>query len=475
VYTPAVIVGSLSGLVSLYAGLNLIESNSLRSSRVVLALSSVVGILDKPEYLAATLTLIVLIAAFRRPPSWWKGVLGLAALLVENLVPAVLVYAWLASRVTWPRLRQGLTAYDAAASLCGWWPTGYGIVLQLAALGRGLIMVGALGVVAVFFSSKVIPKTRVVVLLVAGILLAALQRWQDGGALHDPSGRPLFFRFGYYLLRPNTVLLPVVAASFIAAPLLLWCLWQGRNEDTREMSDVALFTILALCMAYTCRGWFSETTQNGPTLSVASYPYCFLLLPLLLKKITAWLFPVDIHFVDRLLGLLFALYPLSCLLGTFLISRHHFDVPILETRAGPVRPGVTEPVAEIYTYVASHLVPGESFLELGYGGGMTMAAALHHPLYSVEMRTLKPPEALRLADANRFVRQPPKLVVVDHMSPHFGTELGGIVGCSFPHFRWKPPHGDLDRDYVYPIIPILQDQYREVFRAGTFVVLERRR
>src|ERR1019366_1638422 len=77
-------------------------------------------------------------------------------------------------------------------------------------------------------------------------------------------------------------------------------------------------------------------------------------------------------------------------------------------------------------------------------------------------------------DAVRFRRRPPKLVVVDIPTPHFGTELGGSTGCSFPRFTWKPSGGDLDRDYAYPIVLIVQAEYREVFRARNSVVLEHR-
>jgi hypothetical protein len=471
-YTPAVVVGALSGLTALYAGLNLIEGRAGAGSRIALALCSLVGILNKPEYLLATLVILALISVFRTQPNWKQRVLWITVLWIENLAPAILVYSWVASQTTWERLRQGLMAFDAATTVCGWWPTGYGAMLQLAALGRGMILVAVLGAAAAALSWKTVSKLRLVGVLAAGFALAVLQHWQIEPPFHDPVGRPLLFRLGYYFLRTNTILLPVVAALFIAAPVLLWWLWHNRDAQTRPIAEIALFTMVGLGMAYSCRGWFSETTQPGPTLSIASYPFLFLLLPLLAKRAAAFLFPDGS--ADRVLGALLALYAVSSLLGAFVFSRHHFAVPVLETRAGPIRPGGAQPVAEVYQFVESHLAPGDSFLELGYGGGITMAAALRDPLYNIQMTSLNPPRSVQEADVVRFRRNPPKLVLVAPTGPFYGTALGGIEGCAFPRLIWRPTYANLDMVHAYPIVSMLDQEYREVFHAGDIRILEHR-
>ena len=465
-YSPAVLVGAIGSLTALAAVLDKIAGRP-GPSTALFVLGSSLGLLSKPEYALGTFALLIALAFLdkgsgSRTASW----LGLAA---ATILPALAVYSWIAYRVTWPRLLLGLGGYGMARAACPWWPTGYGLLLNLAAVGRGISI---LLIIGIFARPRLLSHFawRPRLWIVAGLALSTLQYWLFS---MEPDGRRGALRVAFWFFDPSTLLLPVMAASLILLPWLAWR-WFRAGAFPSEYGGKAFAVVLFQFFLISARGWFTASIEPYPTVTAAALFGAFLLMPGFYAIGARVIFGPTDEFADArrratLCGLLLA-YSSLCLIGTFAgtDSRH---VPVMMTRAGPLRLGTISPsTREVYSYVAARLGEGEALLDIPYSGGLVFAARLRNPLYQTVHKYIRLPEADREADGRRYEEHPPRLAVV-MKGPDFQAANGNIVGCSFPRISFRATALD-DPPVTFPVVTAIMRDYRMVADFGDRAVLE---
>ncbi len=481
-YTPAILVGALGILLVSIGFVDTIRSGLTLPSAALLTCGGFISCLGKPESAAGLLAGLLCFALINL--RWPAEDAARSRILVQViqmglllLAPAMVVFtlllAWLGRR---PVL-EGITAYGLASVACPYWPTGFGVVGGLAAIGAAVACMGILNFV--FGSSRNVSSRRLEPLyVVAGIgalcWLIYTRMFFRELTLQQPI-RQGFLALGYLLVSANTFVLPLMWASIVMLGLDAWAYLRAGIKPNSDQKTV--FVILGIIAGVSTRELFNNTvsqaTQATPMLYAIIFPAFPLLIQHAFERWTALregapsvLSAQRVYAASAVVLCLFSGVRLAGYAARE--ARKHYTQ--VSTDAGSIKLDDAGVSAEVYEFLKNRTLPDEPIADLAYGGGVNFALHRGSPLFTTQFANFRPTlehrqrDYLQLRSSNvRFVisRQPP--------SVRYGTENG----CAFPALVWKALACPDDAKIVFPVLQFITDHYRPSKQFGDIIVYER--
>jgi hypothetical protein len=470
IYSPALVVGEIGLCVLLLAVIGYRESSDAPASRISTAsMGAAICFLAKPEFAMAAVMILVLFTAIQlaraersRRMQFWRRY---AALWLGAVLPAVLCYSYLAARVSWGALIDGITGYGQLVN-CPIWPTGVGLLGVGVAVAQGLVLLlGALalrayragripgrlwlGLATAFLASSALFIAYIPLLYIPKPFI---------GELPSQKYAPLV-----YFLANSTALMPPMWAGFV---VLLWIIWRWARHGRPPVGGLATLVLLTGgVLGLSLRGLFNSHLDELPKVSEAACPMLFLAGPYL---IVALVRPFGRKAVRRWVPTLPTLLAGAMLLyggGRFLtswIADARQPTYTLNTAAGTVRLRLRES-AEVYRYVAPRLQAGDLLLDLDYGGGINFATHHMSPSFLTQYQLLRPSERTMAVDLREVIAHRPRLVIAG-AGRHLDTIYGicGNVGSMFPRLVWRSSISACDPDKIYPTVAFVERNYRPI-------------
>jgi hypothetical protein len=478
-YTPTVHVASVGLLLLLLGMVRHLQAGRIEKGNLVLiVLGSWIACLAKQEPLLASVVAVSVLAFLDRPllfasnrAAWRRhyGWLGLAC-----FAPPAAVYAAIIPAVGWSKFSACMRGFGLTSISCAWWPTGYGLLGAVAALGAA--------VVAVACGSLVRPGTwrsrfhaGALALWIGAVVAAAFYiafEWSTFSGLLFGEGSPVHrvLQYGPLLFSSSAFLRPVLWSSIAFEVWIVWRWVSGRKRTPAAAVDL-LLVLVPVVMG--TRSLFGSTLSSGLEVPSICYPFLtFLALYLFFK---AMRLPDTGTRVSR--ASVWTSVALAVLYSTVRIAGGHSllwgSYPDLQTRAGIVRLADTATEPALYDYVARNTPPGGFILEIPFAGGLAFAAHLRTSTYSNEFSFLTPPQSIQEEDLRRVEADPPSLVIGLAAEPRLGTLYGtrGTLGCSFPDILWLPNRPSSLPGYVFPFYRAVEEKYREDRDFGDWRVL----
>lgn len=479
-YSPSILVGAF-GLLLACNGLVIAIRERLTPSAVAFLVSGgFISCLGKPESAAGLLVALFCLAVAElrssNRPDLSQRFIYLMKIAVCLLAPAAVAYAGMLARLGPRPMIEGVTAYGLASLACPWWPTGYGLVGALAALGAAT---AGLGVFAAFGSRAVqSPKQRIPTLLLtcAGAVCWVAYTYEFFTDL--VSQQPIRvgpLAIAYYLVSANTFVLPLMWGSVLMLILEAISYWRMGTE--RTSGDKVCFVLLGLIFGVSTRELFNNAISQATQATPMLYAIIFPAFPLLVQRGLFWWNAVlrlgpsslPVQRVYAAAGLVLCVFGGVRVAGYGVREARKQYVQI-NTDAGPVKLADGGISADVYDFLKKNTAPGEPIADIAYGGGINFALHRRSPLYTTQFANFRPTEQHRqrdylqlLAGKTRFVinRDPPVV--------HYGTPMG----CAFPRFVWKAVARPGDNDVTFPVMQLLQEQYKPGKRFGDIVIYER--
>lgn len=485
-YSPALHVAAIGLLLTLLGSFQYLESAAPRNKfplkpAVLIVIGCWVALLGKQEAFLVTPVFLILLALFDPHVHGGIGRARWSKIAAAGLLPPLGVYLLLGGAVGYANLAAALRGYGLATVPCAWWPTGLGVFGALAALGAAGVVMG----LGTFFESsrwREVLGGRYLWLLagaaVGGVIWLAYEWYTDGPLLTGPS--PISARmlsFGKAAFGTSPVLRPVLWSAIV-----YWLVLFGRMiRRPVDRARLELLLLLTVPVFISVRSLFGSTLAPTPEVPALSYPFLALLGPYLLARSLE--LPGRATFGLKLQGHRTAMRFTSTLVIAYAALRIAAAYPNLlsndaftrlDTERGFVRVLDGKTNAELYRYVLAHTHPGDYFLELPYGGGLTFATGRNNPVFSNQFAQIPLPERFQAEDLARIQEHPPRLVVAA-AEPNFGSFWGiqGNMACSFPRWTWIPDRPSWTPQSALPVTEFLKNNYRTEQKAGVWLLLGR--
>lgn len=477
VYTPAILVGAVGLLLASIGLVDYIRSGFTLKTILLLLSGGVVCCVSRPECAAAILLGIACLALIEfRSTSGRLGdklrrVVSVGALL---LGPSVLVYIFLAGWVGFRPLAEGITGYGLASIACPWWPTGFGVLGAAAALCAALAILGILAFGVQISSRKsgswMQPRYFAVPLAAAAWLAYSAIFFKE--LSEQQSIRQGALAVGYFLISTNTFLLPIMwlcIAMFAIEGLSFLFKKQARSEEERM-----LFVLLGLTFALSTRNLFNTVLSHATTTTPMLYPMLFAVLPLVVREAFGrWnsvaaqaIPPRDLQRLYAALSVILCLYGGVRLAG-YGVKEARKQYGRLNTDAGMVKLGDGGASAEVYEFMKKNIQPGETFADVGYGGGLNFALHRSSPLYTTQFTAFRPTAQHRERDYTQLNNARTRFVIgQDPPIARYGTEFG----CAFPRLVWKAYGCIQCANVSFPVMQLIQVRYRVEAKFGEIAV-----
>ena len=446
-YSPSLHTASIGLLMMLIGAVLYFRRGSLSwSISVLTATGAFIAQTSKPESFLASLVLLFCIGVSGTGSHW--------GLIAASILPAVAAFALEAHWVGFENLRAGLSGYGLATIACPWWPTGLGIYGATASLAQAVVLAAIAS----------LPMRRHRALLLAaipcGIVYLSYYAYLSWDVLS--SARPLFDKAKQVLpllLWTSPVLLPVMWTGII------YCVWFLFRRGDRD-----LFLLLLVPVVMSVRSLFGTTLFPYTEVSALCYAFFLLAGPLLL-----WRFLCAMGSPARAAVVVATITMFYCcvrLIGGYSIFLSGSNYHTLETAAGPVRLHEDDGSADIYKYVMEHTSPGDSVLDVPYGGGINLAADRVSPAFTTEFEQLRPTAAHQQRDLEIMQAHPPKVILADD-KPAYGIVYGWPrnMSCPCPRLVWQPDELAGAPSYTFPISRFINQNYRVEGKIGTKLIL----
>ena len=484
VYTPSLLLGSI-GLLILLITLLADRRHPDYRRRLLLgtALGGTICLLDKPEYAAAAVVVLLIHSV----QNWSvRGTGGLrtflraeAPVILAGVLPATVVYAYVIYRTSWRGLVEGITAYGLAGVTCPLWPTGVGLLGITVAIAQGWFILRLLQVL------RALHRGRTSLLLLARTALwgvfSSIAFAVYAPALFEPKAFIGFLasqRYAEvtYFLANSTALMPAMWLLFSVALVVLYRLLR-RGVSMRPSGFLANLLLLTCAIAaLSARTLFNYHIEQLPKVSQAAAPFVFVAFAYLMLNLAkancsgrgaaprgprpslVVIMALLLFGVGRFAG------------GWYQTRGVHWTT--VRTKAGSVR--IEAQSAEVYTFLKNRISPGDRLLDLAYGGGVNFALQVLSPSFMTQYQALLPQERLMQYDLERVRGRSPRFVIAD-TGPNLGTVYGicGNIGCMFPRIVWHSSANGCNPGMVMPIVGYLNEHYHEIAALGTKRILER--
>jgi hypothetical protein len=480
IYTPAVLVGMVGLLMLLEAVIARIEEGLFgKPHAVLLCAGATIALLSKPEFamgaagalVAAALYEARLCLATRTPVSLWFR--RQAALFSFALVPALVVYGLIAWKTGVRNLLTGLSGYGMAQLVCPWWPTGLGLFGALVALCQGAAMLLFIQWLSRENSQPLSRRVRTALTAAAVIAVPATIFYVPYCIKQLPiftHGNTPLRMIGFFL-STGTVLLPIMWASIVLWPALVFGVAYGK-EVSREKA--ALLTLATAGMLMSARTLFGGSLSQLTSVTVTAYPIWFILGPLLIERFLRRTEVGAPQLVYNPLVVLVAVYALLRF-GVGIISERRSHYVTIDTAAGKVHVLDHTSSAAVYRYVVEHTSSVDGVLDTSYGGAVNFAGRRASPLYSTQFSALAPAQKYLDMDVDQIRARPPKLVIAND-SPDSGAEYGLCVetGCMFPALVWRSTRLACDPNRKFPVLEFIKENYAPVARFGKKTIYQQK-
>ncbi len=483
-YTPAQLTGQLGLMLLLIVLIDYVRTGRLSRGRwLAVSAGSTIGLLSKPEFALGVVIALIAVISVDKPLRFDQQPIGRwlrqsGRWLTAGIVPALLVYVVTGWRVGFDNLVAGLTGYGAAAYICPWWPTGISAFGVLTALGMGALWIAMLSLPS-FNRWRVAHGRRYLALWLAAALgfigaviyLPALARQNGFGALTASD-------LARVVLAPGAILLPALWWSMVLWWRVARQVWMAYRHGTPLSIDLAVrFVLAAVVAALTVRGWFGDQNAITPLVAVAAMPLLFIVWVCWLRdSLTDFEMPnanqVGSGWSRVVISVLVVFGAARLCLWVWLDLPQSFQS--LVTDAGLVYVGDTASVS-VYDFLRTQTQPGESFLDVNYGGGLNFALRRGSPVFSTQWWYLAPPQTVLADDLARFQAQPPRYVVGNTLD-YFGAAYGSIAStrCTFPRLVWRSAELAYDPAQSFPVLDEIVARYKPVAEFEGVMMYERR-
>jgi len=486
-YSAASPGAAIGCLLLLLGGYSYLEGRR-RSGFAVLAAGCWISLLTKQDAMVTAPAVVVLVLAIdyrlREPEVRQRWILHAVLACAVCFIPPGAVYLAFAAKSGFGLVLKNLDSFGLASHICPWWPTGFGLLGALGALGAGAAVMGL----------SMLPDSKrwraylgsrtsaFAVVAVAGAMIFAAYEWLDLRALFDDPASVPVWRLLRELLSTNTVFRPVQWFALCLCATLLWKLapWKKRPISLVEAQLLLFTTVVALSSS---RGWFSNAMGTTPEVPAVTHPFVLLLGPLLLLRwlerpygITAAVPASGEKTPARVVILLSLAYAGIRLVGAYpeLISDQKYSR--LHTSAGDVKLKFGDEEIAIYNYIVSSTKSSDSILEIPMNGGLNFATKRRNPAYNSLFWENRPELWLLESELNRIRQDAPEVIVAED-APRYGIYYGYPyrILCPCPRLVWVPDALAGDPDVVLPIEPYIREAYHADRKIGMWILLRRNR
>jgi hypothetical protein len=467
-YTPSVHIAAIGLLLLMLGCVRHVQAGRIEKKNLALmVVGSWIACLAKQEPLLASVVTMAALAWLDRSllfasnrAAWLRHYawLGLAC-----FAPPAAVYLALIPVVGWAKFSGNLRGFGLTSISCAWWPTGYGLLGAVAALGAALFVVGCGSLVragawlrrfhtgAVFLWIAALAGAASFMAFEWGIFSGLL--FGEGSVVHRA------IQYGPRLFATIMVLRPVLWSAMF---FLFWIGWQWASGRRRTRGAAIDILLIVVPVVMSTRSLFGSTLAATLEVPAISYPFLIFLVPYLLFR--AMRMPDGGTSVSPAPA--WTCVALMVFYSAVRIGGGYSDLwgpyPEVHTRAGTVRLAEAAIEGPMYDYVVRNTPPGGSILEMPFGGGLAFAAHLRTPTFSNAFSFLTPPETIQEEDLRRVEADPPSFVIGDSSEPRLSTLYGtrGTLGCSFPAILWLPNKPSSLPDYVFPFYQFFEEKYR---------------
>ena len=490
VYTPALVVGLIGGLLMFIGALDYVgPSRPPTRALVYMGIGAAIALLGKHEFGAgavatyAGVVLVDRVTRFHGAPAWaWMR--RAIALAVLAFAPSVAAYALIGSWVGADNLALGMDGYGTARLACPLWPTGLGLFGGVAALCQGLVILAAASAAECTLARRR-PARAEVIVWILGVLGAAVvvAYLPFAGDNYPPNALGMLGGAGSYLLSIRGFFIPAMWLALVSVAvtgiMLLRAIVQGRAVDTAWARH---FLVITLAAALCVRSMFGGTLANVTTTPVGAVPLLLLFIVSLIDRAysptrgtrTPRLAVGTPHRMRvALLGVLLGYGVLKTAAGIAVASRQ--DYQRLMTRAGPVILNDGGLSAGVYRYIEDNSRPEDRILDIPYSGGTMFASRRASPIFSTLLLAQRLSDENLQRDRDQLATRGAALIIVPDL-PNYGSYYGVStkVGCTFPRFAWEyvPDPDAVPRRQ--PVIQFVESNYVEQARIGHLRILRPR-
>lgn len=485
-YTPALQTGAAGFLLFLTGVFDYVQTGRLKPAAwLMLTLGAFVAALSKPESLFATFCSLAVLAigdrrcwfAAQKTSAWFRHYTKVA---VASSGPALVAYWWAGKVAGFSAMWAGMTGYGQATATCPWWPTGLGLFGAAAALGEAAFVAATLSLTrrkefATRYGYRYscgLAAGLVGMCIYAGYVLYTNWELLTGN-------RSLADKLWYSSQSTawsSAVLLPVMWTCVV-----LWIYLAFRQllsrHNTLNNESFGMLVLLTGPVAMSARGWFNWAHAMRTDVPGICYPFFLILAPYLIYRLLALGGTIpgeDMNFRSKpwlAVTLLLTMYGLLRVIAAYpgLLSNGHYGD--LSTVAGNVRLANYENESEIYRFVVENTSPGDTILDLPYGGGINFASHRLSPFFGTQFRDFSMTDEILKKDLEGLRRHPPKVVIADD-APNFGA-FDGLQDCrcAFPRLVWSPATGSALSDKVSPAFMEIEQGYRVAKVVGRKLLL----
>ena len=475
-YTPAVHVGAIGMLLTLWAILAYIDDG--RPRNLWIAAGAWIALLSKHETALATVAVLVILFVFDRnlhfkeltTTAWLRKYALL--LLTCFAVPAIVYCGW-AVVAGWSKFVACIQGFGLAGMTCPWWPTGFGVVGGLVEIGEAWIILAVASIFVPAWRARLGGRYFLVWLGAAAAAVAAVTfEWRlisdllFGHASFSQRAQNDFAE----LLSTSAILRPVLWACYIYGAILV--ILAVRNSITLSAAQLRDVILIAIPCVMGMRSLFgSMLGLDMLEVPAASYPFLLLTGPYLLYAMLARHRKLDSRAIAFCAAIMIA-YSIIRVGGGYSSMLSDASFGVIQTDAGPIRLTNSATEKPVLDYVLAHTKASDTILELPFGGGMSFATGRRQPTYSTLFTQLRPPAAIQEEDLRRIAAHPPE-VVIAWPGTTLGTLYGypGTLGCVFPRLVWQPDVPTADPNYLFPAIAYIERNYRVDRTVGRWLLL----
>ncbi len=484
-YVPALQIAAAGCLLLLLGMLDYLRGGQLNPrSWAAMTLGAFLAIFSKPEGLVASYSALALLALGDRT-LWFAGrsasewIWHYAKLFLACTLPAVAAYVATGAWTGFGNMFAGMSGYGLASSSCPWWPTGLGVFGGIASLGEAAFIAAILSLTRYrqFRARFGKQYSRWLAIAASGALVyATYVAYLNWSVL--TSGVSILEKVKSVVpsvLWTTPVLLPVMWTSIVWWLYLVFRALFGRERPTA--GSIQTLLVLTMPVVMSTRGLFDATIQDTTQVSAICNPFFLLLAPFLMWRwlqqggaggdlepgIRAW--------PGASVAGLILLYALARLGGTYSTLLSDAPYRTLSTAAGNIRLSEYDTNAEIYRFVTENTVASDTILDIPHGGGINFASRHASPIFSTQFQHLSITAEYLAQDLEGVRTRPPRVVIAQDL-PNLGASYG-LDGyrCPAPQLVWRPPHNDVDRDWKFPALEFIKQNYRIAKKVGSRILL----
>ncbi len=499
IWTPAVLTGMTGILLFMLGVVDYLQTGTLtRSQTLKIGLGALISLLSKQEFMLgtmvglATLGLVDLRHGFHGKPltGWLRQYILLSAVAIG---PSLIAYLALGSMTGMDNLIAGLTGYGQAAVTCPWWPTGFGLVSGLAALGVGatvivLFSLPWLTVLRRRYRWRYIALWAIAIVGAIGFPYFALNYFPLTATYQIPLERRL-----NALTSPSMALLPVLWYALpvwgIQTKRVASALFQNRTFPT-EASQ--WYVLLTTALALTARSLFGTHWYNGSSVAIAAFPLLLIVGAHFLLQLqqtfesgaaptqaveTSGFIPPFRAATKLAIRMRLAAVAIAAFAGlhlTIIVVKAIWAEPYraLNTEAGPVAIRLKDE-RWLYDYVVSHTADQDLLLSVSYEV-INFAAHRTSPVFATQFSPLAPDRKYLDRDLQRIQQNPPRIVIADD-HPYLGAGYGGsdsayLLRCPFPALVWSATEPAYSLDTPIPVVEYVRSNYQPEVQFGQWIV-----